>query len=235
MKTPLSLLPMDLAIRRERARMGKFHIGSEMTQLFLIRHATNDWVGQRIAGRMPGIHLNEEGRRQAQALAERLADIPLAAIYSSPLERTVQTAGAIAAGHGLPVIVREGLAETDMGEWTDKEIEELRRTDIWAALQRSPGDLSIPGGETLRQVQARIVAELDRLCATHPQGTVVAVSHADPIKLAVAHYLGLNLDNFQRLTISPASLTVLWIVEEGTFLARLNDTGTLALHKREGS
>jgi probable phosphomutase (TIGR03848 family) len=203
-----------------------------MTQLFLIRHAANDWVGRRLAGRTPGIHLNEEGRRQAQALAQRLADIPLAAIYSSPMERTLETAEAVAAGHNLPVIAREGLTETDAGEWTGKEIEELRQMDIWPTLQSSPGDVRIPGGETMRQVQSRIVAELEQVCAAHPQATVAVVSHADPVKLAVAHYLGLNLNHFQRLVISPASLTVLWVVEEGTFLARLNDTGDLALLRK---
>jgi probable phosphomutase (TIGR03848 family) len=203
-----------------------------MTQLFLIRHATNDWIGRRLAGRTPGLHLNEEGRRQAQALAERLADTPLAAIYSSPMERTVETAEAIAACHNLPVIVREGLIETDTGEWTGRELEELHQMDIWPALQNNPGDFRIPGGETLHQVQARMAAELELICTAHPEETVAAVSHADPIKLAAAHYLGLNLDNFQRLVISPASLTVLWVVEGRTFLACLNDTGTLALHKR---
>jgi probable phosphomutase (TIGR03848 family) len=203
-----------------------------MTQLFLIRHATNDWIGQRLAGRTPGVHLNEEGRRQAQALAERLADITLAAIYSSPMERTLETAEVMAARHNLAVTVREGLTETDTGEWTGKEFEELRQLDIWPTLQNNPGDVLIPGGETLRQVQSRVVAELEQICAAHPKETVAVVSHADPIKLAVAHYLGLSLKKFQRLVISPASLTVLWVAEEGTFLGRLNDTGTLALHKR---
>lgn len=202
-----------------------------MTQLLLIRHAANDWLGRKLPGRLPGLHLNEEGRRQAQALGERLADVPPAAIYSSPLERALETAEALAQRHNLPVVTREGLLEVDAGEWAGKEFEELRRMDSWKTLRVNPASVAIPGGEAIHQAQARVIAEIERISKEHPKDTVAVVSHADPIKLALAHYLGLGLDNYHRLLVDPASLTVLWIIEEGAFLARLNDTGPLKLHR----
>ncbi len=198
-----------------------------MTRLLLIRHAQNDWVGDRLAGWTPGVHLNDEGRRQAAALAQRLAEVEMAALYSSPLERAVETAEAIAAPHGLEVQLRDGVGETRYGEWTGRSLEELAKTELWPVIQVYPSGARFPGGETLREVQARAVAELDAIRADHPQGNVGVVSHADVIKLAVAHYIGVHLDLFQRLVVSPASLTILAFERFGPRLIRFNDTGTL--------
>ena len=180
------------------------------TILLLVRHAFNDWlVGDRLAGWTPGIYLNDKGRAQAEALGRRLADQPIAAVYTSPLERAVETAQAIAAPHHLEVQIREGVGEVRYGEWTGKAITELVKEEAWRVLQSRPSDAHFPGGESIREMQARAVAELDAIVAAHPAEMVVVVSHADVIKAAVAHYIGLHLDLFQRLAVSPASLNVL--------------------------
>jgi probable phosphomutase (TIGR03848 family) len=204
-----------------------------MMNLLLIRHAVNDWVGDRLAGWTPGIHLNDEGRAQAQALAHRLADVPLAAIYSSPLERTVETAQPIAQAHGLAVEIRQGLGETGYGEWNGRYLKELQEEDLWPVVQVYPSGARFPGGESFRELQARVVAELDALRDAHPEQTVAIVSHADPLKAAVAHYVGLPLDLFQRLTISPASVTAFTFTRFGPRLVLLNHTESLPSFKME--
>ncbi|MFQ5594177.1 MAG: MSMEG_4193 family putative phosphomutase [Anaerolineae bacterium] len=196
-----------------------------MTQLLLIRHAVNDWVGtNRLAGWTPGVHLNEEGRQQAEALARRLAGVELKAIYSSPLERTMETAEAIARPHGLPVSIRQGIGEARYGEWTGQKLEDLAKTELWRIVQFHPSGARFPGGEAMREMQARAVAEIDALRAEHPEGTIAAVSHSDVIKAIIAHYAGLHLDLFQRLAVSPASLNILFFSKMGPRLVRLNDT-----------
>lgn len=198
-----------------------------MMNLLLVRHAVNDWVGERLAGWTPGVHLNEEGRAQASDLARRLAEAPLAAVYSSPLERTLETAQALAGPHGLEVQVREGLGEVRYGEWTGRSLEELRKEELWPVVQVYPGGARFPGGESMRESQARIVAEIDGIRDAHPGQTVVVVSHSDPIKMAVAHYAGVPLDLFQRLSVSPASVTAFAFTRFGPHLLCLNHTASL--------
>lgn len=196
-----------------------------MTQLLLIRHAVNDWVGKnRLAGWTPGVHLNDEGRRQAEALAERLARAELKAIYSSPLERTRETAEIIARPHGLPIRIREGVGEARYGEWTGQKLEDLSKTELWRVVQFHPSGARFPEGEALREMQARAVAEVDAIGAHHPEEMVAVVSHSDVIKSVIAHYAGMHLDLFQRLVISPASLSILAFGKMGPRLVRLNDT-----------
>ena len=192
------------------------------TKLLLIRHALTDWVGKRLAGRTPGLHLNEVGYAQGEALARWLAPVSLAAIYSSPLERAIETAQPLAATHGLAVQVLEGLGEVDCGEWAGRELDELRKEELWAVLQIYPAGARFPGGESLRQARDRMVAALDGIRDTHPGQVVAVVSHADPIRLAVAHYAGLSLDLFQRLSIGPASVTALAFARFGPRLLCLN-------------
>jgi probable phosphoglycerate mutase len=193
----------------------------------LIRHGTNDWVHGRLAGWTPGVHLNEEGRRQAVALATRLSFLPLDAIYASPLERTVETAQAIAAPRGLPLRLVEGLGEVKYGEWQGAELKELYKHELWPGVQFYPSGTRFPGGETLGEAQMRMVATLDSLRAQHPKGIIAVVSHADIIKLAVAYYVGMHMDLFQRLEISPCSLTALAFTPMGPRLITYNDTGSL--------
>ncbi len=180
-----------------------------MAILLLVRHATTAATGQRLGGWTPGVHLDDVGVAQAEATATRLADLGVAAVYCSPLERTRDTADVIAGVVGVDVQERRGLGETDYGEWTDRPLAELREEPLWRVIQSTPSRVTFPGGESLRGSQARMVDELEAIAGLHAdRDVVVAVSHADPIKSAVAHFLGMPLDTFQRLVIAPASVTV---------------------------
>ena len=204
------------------------HYRTIMTILLLIRHASNDFIKDgRLAGRTPGVHINAQGQREADDLARRTAHIPIEAIYSSPLERATDTARAVANCHNLSVQIVEGLLEGHAGEWTGKKISELNTTETWKAIQTKPIGVKLPGGESIDEVQARMVAAIEHIRKNHPDGIVAIVSHADPLKSVVAHYLNWDLNNFQRIAISPASVTVLSVDDKGAALLRTNDTGPL--------
>jgi probable phosphomutase (TIGR03848 family) len=198
-----------------------------VTTLLLVRHGANDWVHGRLAGRIPGIHLNETGRQQAEAVAARLGDLPIEAIYTSPLDRTVDTATAIAGPRGLPLRIVEGVQEVDYGEWQGAELKELYKHDLWPGVQFYPSGTRFPNGETLGEAQNRMVAALDMLRARHPKGMIVVVSHADIIKLAVAYYIGMHIDLFQRLEIGTCSVTALAFTKMGPRLIAYNELGGL--------
>lgn len=199
-----------------------------MTRLLLIRHGANDaHKNDILTGWTPGVHLNQVGQAQAQALAQRLASVEMAAVYASPLERTMETAEIVAAPHGLPVVVREDLGEIRIGRWTGQPLEKLRKRRLWRKVQFVPSMMRFPGGESFQEAQARAVAELERLCTEHLQQTIAVVSHSDVIKAAVAYYIGLHLDLFQRLVIAAASLTVLELGGLTPYLLCLNDTSHL--------
>lgn len=204
-----------------------------MMNLLLIRHATNDSVGKQLAGWTPGVRLNKEGHAQAESLARMLAELPLAAIYSSPLERAIETAEPLAASHSLEIQVCPDLGETRFGSWTGRALEELEKEDLWPVVQAYPGGARFPEGESVREVQARIVAALDAIRDAHPGQMVAAFSHSDPIKMAVAYYLGLSLDLFQRLTISPASVTAFSFTRFGPRLVCLNQSDSLPSFKND--
>jgi probable phosphomutase (TIGR03848 family) len=200
---------------------------SPPTRLVLVRHAVTHHTGPILSGRLPGIDLSEEGVRQAEAVADRLATVPVAAVYASPIERTTQTAERIAARHGLAVRPLAGVIEADYGEWTGARIAELAKTDEWKVVQVAPSRAVFPGGEALRAMQARTVATLEEVVGTHRHETVVVVSHADPIRAAIAHFVGLHLDQFQRLHVAPASVSVLEFDRFTTQLLKYSDTGAL--------
>jgi probable phosphoglycerate mutase len=193
----------------------------------LARHAVTAQTGPLLSGRAPGIDLSEDGRRQAEALGERLAPLPVAAVYASPIERTTQTAQAVAARHGLDVQALPGVLEADYGEWTGQKLVDLAKTDLWKVVQRAPSRAAFPGGESLAAMQARMVAALDALVVEHPGDLLVVVSHADPIKAAIAHYTGVHLDLFQRIVVSPASVTAFHLSSDGVAMIKCNDTGAL--------
>ncbi len=197
------------------------------TRLVLARHAVTPQTGPMLTGRAPGIDLSEKGREQAKALGDRLADLPVAVVYASPIERTTQTAEAVAERHGLTVQALPGVIEADYGEWTGGQLSELAKTDLWKTVQRSPSRARFPGGESLAEMQARMVTALEVVVAAHPGELVVVVSHADPIKAAIAHYTGVHLDLFQRIVVSPASVTVFELTAHGAAMVKCNDTGTL--------
>ena len=198
-----------------------------MTIIYLIRHAENDYLGkEKLAGWLPGVHLNDRGAAQAEALAEKLAGIRFQAIYASPLERAMETAEPIAHRQGLQVIPRPALGEVRYGRWQGQTLKVLRRRKLWPIVVHSPSLARFPEGESFSETQARVVAELESLRTKHkqPKSKIVCVSHSDTIKLAVAHYLGLPLDLFQRLTVEPASINILFIGQGHARLICLNDT-----------
>jgi len=195
-----------------------------MPVILLIRHGENEYVKKaRMAGRLPGVHLNKTGQEQAQALAEKLANAPVKAVYSSPLERALETAEPIARALEQELVVRQGLVETDLGEWAGKPLKSVLRLRAWRNVQNAPSLFRFPGGESFAETQHRMCRELEAICSEHDAKDLVAcVSHADPIKLATAYYIGLPLDNFQRLLVSPASITALYIGESASHLINLN-------------
>lgn len=199
-----------------------------MTRFLLVRHAVTDALGQRFSGRQPGVPLNAAGLAQAQHLAARLAALQIAAVYSSPLERTMQTATPIAQAHNLTPIACDDFLELDMGEWTNQPFTTLHDDPQFHLFNAFRSSTRVPGGELMLEAQTRMVAGLARLAARHPQATVAVVSHSDLIKAAVAYYAGIPLDLFQRLEISPASVSTLELYAETARLTGLNDTGNLA-------
>jgi len=204
------------------------HVAKAPTRLILVRHGVTAHTGPLLSGRMPGIDLSEKGIEQAEAAADRLAALTISTVYASPIERTAQTASYIAARLGLEVQPLPGVIEADYGDWTGGKIADLAKTDEWKVVQAAPSRAQFPGGESLRAMQSRTVDALDAVVAEHPHETVVVVSHADPIKSAIAHYTGMHLDLFQRLHVSPASVTVLDFHPYGALLVKCNDTGGLA-------
>jgi len=197
------------------------------THLVLVRHAVTPQTGPLLSGRTPGVDLSEEGRGQADALGLRMAALPVDVVYASPIERTTQTADAVAQHHGLTVQPLPGVIEADYGEWTGGKLAELAKTDLWKTVQRAPSRARFPGGESLAEMQSRMVTALEAVVARHPGELVVVVSHADPIKAAIAHYTGVHLDLFQRIVVSPASVTVIELSAHGAAMLKCNDTGTL--------
>lgn len=192
--------------------------------LLLIRHGENDYTKRgRLAGRLPGVHLNARGQEQARALAEALKNVSLAAVYSSPLERAVETAAPIASAHRLEVQIEAGLTETGVGKWQGRSWKVLRLTRAWKTVQASPSRFRFPEGETFYECQARVVTALEGIIRRHKAKDIVAcVFHADPIKLAVAYYLGLPLDHFQRLGCDTGSVAMLFVGESGATLLKWN-------------
>lgn len=200
-----------------------------MTMIVLVRHGENDWVKKnRLAGWIPGVHLNEKGHEQAAAAAARLADLPIKALYSSPVTRCMETAAYIADAHQLPIIELQDLGEVHYGKWEGKKIKKLAKKKSWYAVQHYPSRFRFPKGEALRETQFRAIQALEHLSKTHQKEAVVVVSHADLIKMVLAHYLGVHLDLFQRIVISPASISVLALMDNGAVrVLRVNDSGPL--------
>ena len=187
--------------------------GPPGTLLLLVRHGRTPTTGRVLPGRAPGLHLSDHGRAQADRVAERLADLPVDAVYSSPLERACETADPTAARTGRDVKHDDGLLECDFGDWTGAALADVAALPEWQTVQHSPSTFRFPNGESFTEMQARIVGTLEALRADHVGGVVVCFSHADPIKAAVAHALGTPLDLFQRIVISPASVSAISFVE----------------------
>jgi probable phosphoglycerate mutase len=193
-----------------------------MTTFYMVRHGVTSHTGHRLSGRLDGIHLSEQGIAEAEAAAEMLAHVKFRAVYSSPIDRTLETARIIAARQGLEVEVRDGLLEVDYGTWTNRSFKAVARTKLWSQVQRWPSGARFPSGESLREVQQRSLDELDRIRSDHPRATVCCVTHADVIRLVLADYLGIHLDLFQRIIVGPASITVVSVGDDGPRIVAVN-------------
>jgi probable phosphomutase (TIGR03848 family) len=200
-----------------------------VTLLLLVRHAVTDMTGKRLYGRSEGISLSEAGREQAAGLAKRVAEVPLDALYSSPLDRCMETAAPIAEACGVTVQQVEGMLEIDYGDWTGRPFTSLSRTKLWREFHgATPSAPRFPGGETLAEAQARVVGATGELVDRHPKGTVAVVTHGDVVALVLAYYAGIHVDLFQRLEVAPASVTAIGVGSGAPRIRRVNDTGTLA-------
>jgi probable phosphomutase (TIGR03848 family) len=199
------------------------------TLVLFVRHGQTPTTGQVLPGRAPGLHLADKGKEQAAAVAERIRHLAkVDAIYSSPLERARETAAPIAAARGLRVKVDRGLLECDFGEWTGAQLKDLMKKPEWRTVQRYPSGFRFPGGESFVDMASRVQNTVLKLKDRHPGGVVVAVSHADPIKAAVADALGTHLDLFQRIVVSTCSVTAILYGEGGPAVLTVNHTGDLA-------
>ncbi len=196
------------------------------TLVLLVRHGQTPTTGKLLPGRAPGLHLADAGVQQAQRAADRIAELSTVdAVYASPLERARETAAPIAAARGLRTRIDKGLLECDFGDWTGAELKALMKLPEWSTVQRAPSTFTFPGGESFLAMQTRMVSAIDRLRAAHPGGVVVCVSHADPIKAAVAHALGTHIDLFQRIVISTCSITAIAYGAGAPVVLTVNSTG----------
>jgi probable phosphoglycerate mutase len=194
-----------------------------MTTFFLIRHAACGGLGQKLWGRTPGICLNEKGEMQAQRLADRFKHIRLDAIYSSPLERALQTATVIAQNTKLDVIKSAAANEIDFGEWSGKSFEELSIDEQWRRFNSHRSITMIPSGESFLEVQNRIVKEIEELAVLHSEAQVAIVSHADVIRAAVAYFSAIPIDMIDRFEISPCSVSVVAVNYDHSTLLTINN------------
>jgi probable phosphomutase (TIGR03848 family) len=198
--------------------------------VLLVRHGTTPTTGKILPGRAAGLHLADKGRAQAQVVAERIAAMEKrpTAVYASPLERTRETAAPIASAVGVRVRTAHGLIEADVGEWTETSLAKLYKTTQWPTVQRWPSGFRFPGGESFAEMSVRSLDAILGLVAEHPGETIVAVSHADPIKAIVAAAAGVPLDLMQRLVISPCSVSALLFSPGGPAVLCVNSTGSLS-------
>ena len=204
-------------------------VQSALTVVHLVRHGVTPSTGKVLPGRAKGLHLAEAGVAQAERAAARLAELPTwpVALYASPLERTKETAKPIGKALGLPVTIERGLLECDFGDWTGRELSDLMKLPEWQTVQRSPSLFRFPNGESFLEMQARAFSTVSDLAARHRGQQLVAVSHADPIKAIVAMAAGTPIDLFQRLVISPCSITTLGFSDHGALVLSVNTTPSL--------
>lgn len=208
------------------------------TVILLVRHGKTPTTGKVLPGRAKGLSLSEEGLAQARAVANRIAALAETtkakpsnrrafAVYASPLERTMQTAHPISRALGLRTRSAKGLLECDFGRWTGQELDGLRKRPEWQAVQRLPSSFRFPGGESFAEMQLRVNSAIADISTRHAGSTVVAVSHADPIKSVLAAALGIPLDLFQRISVSPCSVSAIAYSDDGPHVLSINSTGSL--------
>ena len=216
----------DGRVTPDMARPDKKTTAPKPTLILLVRHGQTTTTGTVLPGRARGLHLADAGRDQADRAAARIGALgSVAAVYASPLERTRETAAPIARSTSQRVRAARSLLECDFGTWTGKKLRDLMRKPEWRTVQSAPSTFRFPGGESFGEMQARIVGGIDAMVAQHPGERIVCVSHADPIKAAVAHYSGVHLDLFQRIVISPCSITPLLLGAGSPIVLAVNSTG----------
>ena len=199
---------------------------SQPTMILMVRHGRTPTTGKVLPGRAKGLHLSDDGVAEAKRVAERIAEMKkVSAIYASPLERTRETAAPIAKTLGLDIITHKGLLECDFGSWTGASLTSLMKKKEWTTVQRAPSSFRFPNGESFTEMQTRIVGALDEIRRAHPGKVVVCVSHADPIKAALAHAMGTHLDLFQRIVVSTCSVSAVAYAETGPVVLTVNSTG----------
>ena len=196
-----------------------------MTTLFLVRHGLTAVTGKTLYGRTPGIPLDDRGRTQAERLAERFSSMRLTAVYSSPLERCMQTMEPLGASQRLQVVPRADLVEMDAGTWTNRSLAQLRRTRLWRDVMERPSQFRFPEGESFAEALARALAEVQAIIAHHPRGRVAVGSHGDVIRMLVAHHAGAPLDLFQRTVVDAASVSVVRVGHGEPRVLLVNDDG----------
>jgi len=196
------------------------------TLVLLVRHGQTPTTGHNLPGRTPGLHLSDAGQSQAELAGKRIAELKrVDAVYASPLERARETAAPIAEATGVKVQIERGLIECDFGGWTGGNLKELMKLPEWRQVQQYPSGFRFPDGESFTEMLVRMTSTIDRLRAKHRGGVIVAVSHADPIKAAVAHAMGAHLDLFQRTVISTCSITAIAYGDGGPVVLTVNSTG----------
>lgn len=186
-----------------------------MTRMLLVRHAPTPETGKKLTGRLPGVSLDDHGIEIARRTATHLADVALKAVYSSPIERTWETAVEICAPHKLQPIREDGVIEVDYGRWSGRTLKSLYQLKAWRTVQTTPSRMTFPEGEALADAQRRAVSAIERIAAHHRKDTVAVVSHSDIIQMILAHHLGTPLDLFGRIQIAPASVSVVDIPDQG--------------------
>lgn len=197
-----------------------------MTTFYLMRHG-NTTAGETIPGRLPGVHLSDNGRQQALRLAETLAEVPFDVIYSSPLDRTRETAAPLCERQKKNPVILEDIIEIDFGDWTGKSFQELEPNETWKQFHTFRSGTRPPNGELMVDVQKRMVDRIESLRHEHPQGTLAIFSHGDPIKVAIAHYAGIPLDFILRIKISTGSFSVISVDNWGPKIHCINRTDEL--------
>lgn len=205
-----------------------------MPTLILARHGETDVIGKKLTGRISGIHLNANGRTQALGIAAQLKNIQISAIFSSPLERALETARPLSEAAGIPISPHNGLTEINFGAWQGRPYRQLEKLKLWQTIHTNPSTVTFPAGESFITAQQRMVASLEEIVsAMGEKDTVVCFSHCDPIRLAVAYFLNMALDDFQRLSIEPGSLSRVTFQKNKPCLGQINFSSFATLPARE--
>lgn len=194
-----------------------------MTTFFLIRHGTHDLLERVLCGRMPGVSLNADGRQQAENAGARLSQERIDLVQSSPLERARETAAPIARHSDIRLQVEPAINEIDLGEWTGRSFEEIKSDPAWQQWNTTRQVARAPGGESMLEAQQRAITHLDHVRRSHATGRVALISHSDVLRSIILYYLGMSLDEFGRIEISPASISTLVVEDWGAKILALNE------------